>query len=45
MVTSWMHAVDEADDQHFQIHGTNDDVTYYDGDPTNQDGWGACRHS
>ena len=24
-----------------EIHGTNDDVTYYDGDPTNQDGWGA----
>ena len=25
----------------FEIHGTNDNVTYYDGDPTNQDGWGA----
>ncbi|MDG2506125.1 MAG: PHB depolymerase family esterase [Crocinitomicaceae bacterium] len=24
-----------------EIHGTNDNVTYYDGDPTNQDGWGA----
>ena len=24
-----------------EIHGTEDDVTYYDGDPTNQDGWGA----
>ena len=26
-----------------EIHGTEDDVTYYDGDPTNQDGWGAVR--
>jgi polyhydroxybutyrate depolymerase len=25
----------------FEIHGTNDDVTYYDGDLNNQDGWGA----
>jgi polyhydroxybutyrate depolymerase len=24
-----------------EIHGTNDNVTYFDGDPTNQDGWGA----
>ena len=24
-----------------EIHGAEDDVTYYDGDPTNQDGWGA----
>ena len=26
-----------------EIHGTNDDVTYYDGDPTNQDGWELIR--
>ena len=25
----------------FEIHGTDDDVTYYDGDINNQDGWGA----
>ncbi len=25
----------------FEIHGTEDDVTYYDGDPNNNDGWGA----
>ena len=25
----------------FEIHGTNDNVTYFGGDPTNQDGWGA----
>ena len=24
-----------------EIHGTNDDVTYYNGDPNNNDGWGA----
>jgi polyhydroxybutyrate depolymerase len=24
-----------------EIHGTEDDVTYYDGDPNNVDGWGA----
>lgn len=24
-----------------EIHGTNDNVTYFGGDPTNQDGWGA----
>lgn len=24
-----------------EIHGTNDNVTYYDGDPNNNDGWGA----
>ena len=28
-----------------EIRGTEDDVTYYDGDPTNQDGWGAYQHS
>jgi len=25
----------------FETHGTDDDVTYYDGDPENQDGWGT----
>jgi polyhydroxybutyrate depolymerase len=25
----------------FEIHGTEDDVTFYDGDMTNSDGWGA----
>ena len=25
----------------FETHGTDDDVTYYDGDPYNDDGWGA----
>lgn len=25
----------------FEIHGTRDDVTYYDGDMANADGWGA----
>jgi polyhydroxybutyrate depolymerase len=25
----------------FEIHGTEDDVTYYDGDPGNIDNWGA----
>ncbi len=25
----------------FEIHGTEDDVTYYEGDPNNLDGWGA----
>jgi polyhydroxybutyrate depolymerase len=25
----------------FEIHGTEDDVTYYDGDPSNIDNWGA----
>ncbi len=25
----------------FEIHGTNDNVTYYNGDMTNSDGWGA----
>jgi polyhydroxybutyrate depolymerase len=24
-----------------EIHGTDDDVTYYEGDPNNEDGWGA----
>jgi|TARA_B110000459_G_scaffold46767_1_gene52146 polyhydroxybutyrate depolymerase len=24
-----------------EIHGTNDNVTYYNGDPNNNDGWGA----
>ena len=24
-----------------EIHGTNDNVTYFDGDPNNIDGWGA----
>lgn len=24
-----------------EIHGTDDDVTYWNGDPSNQDGWGA----
>lgn len=24
-----------------EIHGTNDNVTYFDGDPNNNDGWGA----
>ena len=24
-----------------EIHGTDDDVTYYEGDPYNMDGWGA----
>ncbi len=24
-----------------EIHGTQDNVTYFDGDPTNQDNWGA----
>lgn len=25
----------------FEIHGTQDNVTYFDGDPNNNDGWGA----
>ena len=25
----------------FETHGTDDDVTYYDGDPQNEDGWGV----
>ena len=25
----------------FEIHGVNDNVTYYDGDPTSSGGWGA----
>ncbi len=25
----------------FEIHGTNDDVTYFEGDINNEDGWGA----
>ena len=25
----------------FEIHGTNDNVTYYEGDPNNDDDWGA----
>jgi len=25
----------------FETHGTEDDVTYYEGDPDNADGWGA----
>jgi polyhydroxybutyrate depolymerase len=25
----------------FEIHGTNDNVTYYEGDPNNDDNWGA----
>jgi polyhydroxybutyrate depolymerase len=25
----------------FEIHGTQDNVTYFDGDPNNLDGWGA----
>ena len=25
----------------FEIHGTDDNVTYFDGDPNNIDGWGA----
>lgn len=25
----------------FEVHGTNDNVTYYNGDPNNNDGWGA----
>ena len=25
----------------FEIHGTDDDVTYWDGDMNNEDGWGA----
>ena len=25
----------------FEIHGTNDNVTYFEGDPYNNDGWGA----
>jgi len=25
----------------FETHGTQDNVTYYDGDPYNEDGWGA----
>ena len=25
----------------FETHGTNDNVTYYDGDPENEDGWGV----
>jgi len=25
----------------FEIHGTEDDVTYYEGDPNNNDNWGA----
>ena len=25
----------------FETHGTEDDVTYYEGDPDNSDGWGA----
>ena len=26
-----------------EIHGTEDNVTYFDGDPNNIDGWGAYR--
>lgn len=25
----------------FELHGTQDDVTYWGGDPTNEDGWGV----
>ena len=25
----------------FEVHGTQDNVTYFDGDPNNVDGWGA----